>query len=325
MRFQLDDSEYSEFRRLTFDGGRHRLFASGDVIAGDCERLCELVRKHNLVHAVICFDSPGGDAVEGLRLGRFIRKSGFDTDVRHRKFEYDKGPIAICASAAAYAYAGGIFRYYSESVGKLGLHQFAPADGASLDHEITQLFVADVVQYFSEMGVNISTFVLASRIQNSQMGWLTDQAAATLQFCNNGLNKTTSEIKVADGMYYLKLEQLTDKVTSRVLIHRVEGKTSISSGIVTNPDRTAELATSTTSSYLEFDSDDIQREVGNLGTYPDDHTLWIIRSLTQIQIDALIECNSIGTWIENSGPMRWGALLDLTSVKSSVIQFFKNT
>lgn len=325
MQFQIDESPFSEFRRLALDGGRYTVFASGNVESGDHERFLEFVEHRQIGHAVICFNSPGGNAREGLRLGREIRRLGFDTDVRRSDHKDGSGAIAICASAAAYAYAGGVFRYIDDSAGRIGLHQFAPAQGEKVDHEITQFFVAELIEYFSSMAIDISTLMIASRTQSAEMDWLGETRCNQIGLSNNGVLNTTSEIKVVDGSFYLRLEQITDKVTARFLLHREASETVCSGGIVTSRERTEELFDATTSSYFEFDLNVIQKEEGEHCAYADDQTIWVSRLLTNQDLHFLKNCSSVGIRTENGGQLRWGAILDLIPVKQSMLHFLDNT
>jgi hypothetical protein len=129
--------------------------------------------------ATIEFDSPGGDLIGGMVLGRAIRAYGFATRVSDGR---------ECSSACAIAFLGGVSRYVSGG-GKLGVHQFASQPAiehpdspqfTGKDAIIDQDLVGQLLDYVKEMGVDSDVVAIASRTQPTDIHWLTkDEIVST--------------------------------------------------------------------------------------------------------------------------------------------------
>lgn len=136
-------------------------------------------------------DSPGSDVFGALALGREIRALGLNTVVEDH-----------CLSACAYAFLGGVLRTVEFSPANpepwdvrpdevaFGLHRFRSGQASSqpvseqhaehldefdrlkrfsTEEEVAQFVSALLVEYFLEMNVDPSVFVLASRQDSSEM------------------------------------------------------------------------------------------------------------------------------------------------------------
>ena len=86
------------------------IFVTGELIFGDDERFIN--RIVDIDDGIVIFDSPGGNMVAGLEIGRAIRIKGFATLVPD---DYE------CASACALSWLGGRVRYLAAS-GRVGFH-----------------------------------------------------------------------------------------------------------------------------------------------------------------------------------------------------------
>lgn len=119
-------------------------------------------------------DSPGGNLVEGLAVGRLIRERGLHTEVgslRTGDYGLELAPGA-CASACAIAFLGGAARSLSDPAA-LGFHRFyRPIDPGALpqtrdgdfDRGLAQAQIISgaVVAFMVEMGVNARVFTSGS-------------------------------------------------------------------------------------------------------------------------------------------------------------------
>lgn len=129
--------------------------------------------------------SYGGSLAEGIKLGRLLRKNGFTTDVSfcftESRVDDDGSTVepvsryelrdAVCESACALAFLGGVFRSAYE--GALSFHQFALPEeidrplksqrslsGVLID---AQIMSADVISYLNDMDVDAILFVESSK------------------------------------------------------------------------------------------------------------------------------------------------------------------
>jgi hypothetical protein len=109
---------------LLLAGEHWRIYLSGEIARGDAERLVKLIADNRIPAATLYFDSPGGNLLEGLALGRLVRKLGFWTDIGRRRGETNETAGGICLSACAYAYLGGVYRFHRDD-SKYGVHRFS--------------------------------------------------------------------------------------------------------------------------------------------------------------------------------------------------------
>jgi hypothetical protein len=94
------------------------------------------------------FHSPGGNLAAGLALGRLIRAAGYSTRIGRTislsddvtsVYEYKR---AICLSACAYAFLGGIDRSFGKN--KIyGLHRFGPTTGRDVSGDALSFIARD--------------------------------------------------------------------------------------------------------------------------------------------------------------------------------------
>lgn len=324
MQFWIDTTEQANFRRMTLNGGKHEIFAAGTIDSGASLRLSMLVTLNQIDHAIVYFDSPGGSLSGGIELGRTIRKLGFETGVKSANYQYEKGPLAFCASACAYAFAGGTARFYDDQVGKLGLHQFYANENVNISAEDAQFTSGYLIEYLDEMGVSGKAFSLASKSSRNEMTWLTNPEAEEVALANNGIEPTVAEIKLSDGKPYLRIQQNFNDVTSRVLIMCDDQNIVVMGGIVTTPAVSNDQSSIFSISYLEFGVIEYGRILESKGFSVSDSTIWIEREIPRSRMELLTQSDSMGMWLENGGALRWGSFLNLKQVRPQIKSFLEN-
>ena len=324
MQFQTEaDTIENRFSRITMRGGRYDIYATGVIEEDSAKRLQDFVALRKIDRARVYFDSPGGSLGGGLRLGRAIRQLGFETGIRTQNYEFDQRPVATCASACAYAFAGGVSRFYDDTAGRLGLHQFYNAE-VNLSSSQTQLMSGVILEFLNSMGVDGRAFAIASVTDKSDMSWLSTSEAEAIGIADNGISPTQAEIRLSQGQSYLRLQQDYNDVTSRVLIYCTPGGVEISGGIVTTPAHSAGLIQYFGISYLEFDQTEYKSVNNSRGSEVSDSTIWIKRSLDQKDVGLLRESDSLGMWLHNGGAMRWGSYINLKQVRSQINSYLDN-
>lgn len=319
MEFFVDQSENARFFDLVHNGGVRRVYASGVITDGTTERFLTFVQINGIDNALVHLSSPGGSLAEGIRLGKAIRSLSFSTTVGDRTDE--KTETSVCASACAYAFAGGTSRFLSDYTGKLGIHQFYSSSDSQLSEQDAQIVSGVIVAYLSEMGIDAKAFALSTVADRDGMIWLTPSIAEELLFANNGVAPTTSEIKLADMMPYLKLEQERHDSTARVLLYCHLKVMHIQFGIVTNPETAKLWAELVKTSYLEVDGVRQLAKDQSTGITVNDATVWIDRPLSKLQIGNLIKSRELAGWLDGYGAVRWGTSLDLRPVSQSISAF----
>jgi hypothetical protein len=105
----------------------------------------------------IDFHSPGGNLMAGLKLGELIRRAGYNTSIGHSMPLYGAMNThfyksAVCASACAYAFLGGVSRSYSGNA-FYGLHRFGVSD-KTVSGDDAQVVTGLLANYIERMGAS---------------------------------------------------------------------------------------------------------------------------------------------------------------------------
>jgi hypothetical protein len=321
MTFFMETSAESRFFTMT-QGGVFRIYASGEITEGTTERMLAFVRDQKVEAAKIHFDSPGGSLLEGMKLGRAIRALGFQTTVGVYNPKYVDGANShsICASACAYAFAGGVSRFLDEYSGALGIHQFYSAVG-NVSGESVQQVSGIIVAYLDEMGVDAKAFTLSTRADRDGMIWLNPELALRLRFANNGVAPPVAEIRLAGMRPYLRVEQEHHNVTTRVLFTCMDRRLSIGFGIVTDPETSQFIVAFPKRSYLELDHQEYLQVAGKVGAEANDSVVWLWRDLTAANLATITRASKVDGWVDGSGAVRWGAQLDMPTVREQIVDY----
>lgn len=325
MTFRMaPDAGVHLFYRETLGSGRHRIYASGEIEAQTAAKLKSFVELRRVESAVVIFDSSGGSLLGGIRLGEAIRRMEFDTSVATGSSDFESEKPAVCASACAYAFAGGLSRYLPKG-SALGVHQFYGVGDNLGDRGETQAVSAALVEYLTRMGVDSSAFVVASKAPSTGMTWLGSARATSLGLVNDGALPTTAEIKLADDMTpYLRLEQVRSNGTARVLMVCGTSGIMLSGGVVTEPELSLRRERAAERSYFEADGFELFSLPGQQGVTARDSTLWWDRAIPFEAGSVIAASKELAMWIENGTDLRWGMEVDLKPVAAQVGSFVAN-
>lgn len=210
------------------------IFASGDIDIDTADRLAAEASRRGLGRGtVLVLDSPGGRLLGGLRLGRAIRRFGFDTRIG-RIDETGRPSDGICASACALAFLGGSRRDVSPG-SRFGVHRFYFPEGSrSFDEDELgrlQELTGQLVNYASNMGVDARLVSMST--SKADLKVLTPEELRRLRVVWNPRSFSPWEVRTfmgglaavshsADGFADLSL--LCDETGTRraVLVHRFE-------------------------------------------------------------------------------------------------------
>lgn len=108
---------------------------SGDVRENESKILQQVLQQNPDV-AEVWLHSPGGIAIEGMRMGRILRDAGLVTRIRSR---------GQCYSACSMAFAGGMLRVV-EPGGMYGVHMFSAAGSAEFREQLRRGLAGDAQQ-----------------------------------------------------------------------------------------------------------------------------------------------------------------------------------
>lgn len=189
----LDFSEHFN-GAMRIDGESTWFYAEGQIEVGDTERFETFLEGRSIwKNQRIVFNSPGGNILEGMRLGAAIRSKGFRTAVAKttKGRSFSEVSAGICASSCVLAFAGGVQRGASEG-SRVGVHQmsvdftalFSRRDvtvaDLSANFSEAQKAVSLVLTHFMSMGIDPSIVELMTGASASDIRWLTvDEAKRT--------------------------------------------------------------------------------------------------------------------------------------------------
>jgi hypothetical protein len=189
------------------------LFASGVIDTNAPSRFEAFVKANNIPSgSLLNFDSPGGNLLAGLELGKEIRADGLDTDVAAEngidKYGLAESKPSLCASACTLAFLGGRFRYVDDK-SIYAVHRFYFVGNVVDGSDVAQEVSAAIVQYIRDMGVDPQFFTLMTQAGRSQVLIPTRQQLLSLNIVNNGADKPVWTIASIPQGIYLKGEEQT--------------------------------------------------------------------------------------------------------------------
>ena len=152
------DTETIEGREITF------ISVTGELVSGDEESFADAVIR--VKAGAVVFDSPGGDLVAGIEIGKAIRLKGLKTLVAGGD---------MCASACALAWLGGIDRFMADGA-RIGFHAVTLVDDPA--HRAHSVGNALVGAYLNQLGLPDVAVAYITQAQPNEMQWLTLSDAA---------------------------------------------------------------------------------------------------------------------------------------------------
>lgn len=306
-------------------GGETRIYANGEITPSTTIEFERFVKEKNITSATVLFNSSGGSLFGGMQLGKKIRSLGFDTGIA----TYSKGQMVekgYCASACAYAFAGGHGRYFSGGETKLGLHQFS-APNNTIDNEMAQVTSGLIVAYLQNMGVDALAFSASSFFNSDEILWLTVQDTEKLRLSNNGKQLAIAELKQHQGQTYLKIEQEYTNFDSRFILFCINGKLRLSGGLVTTAEDSKNKFDWATRSFFTFDQKTIQPQQKlsmPKGLQHSESVVWVHRDLSPSDVQKLLSSKSIAAWIGADGAMGYTAEVDISKIKFKIHDYITN-
>lgn len=184
MRFTLvsDDVECPQCRYIR---------ASGDIEDFTAAQFRQFVNRFDLAGQplTVMLNSPGGDVIAGLRLGREFREQGFNTQVGRAQRLPQGGyqlRVGDCASACTFAFLGGLSRYAEDDV--IGVHRFYPGnlepDERVIPRPGDEAVAAMIKVYAVDMGVDDSFIDISMAVPPADMRYMSNTELRRLAVVN---------------------------------------------------------------------------------------------------------------------------------------------
>jgi hypothetical protein len=226
-------------------GNAWTIFADGVIDAEAGARLRTFIQERHIPRkSMLYLNSPGGNLIGGMELGRVIRDAELITDVGRPAGDTKKTVLAAgCYSACTLAFLGGEFRYLSEG-SKYGVHRFYSAVKSDQDADLAQIVSASVVQYARDMGVDPEFLTEMTKAGKAEVNLIPYNDLVRLNVINNGQTKTRWTIESMGEAIYLKGERATFHGINKFIL-------------ICNSNRTVTL-------YAIFDPERREREIAKM-------------------------------------------------------------
>jgi hypothetical protein len=196
-----------------FLGGGWFLYLDGDIELDSGEKFEEYLKINKVpAYSLVIFNSPGGNPIGGMKLGRAIRKYGLETSVGRQTAKVEKEIRATepgeCYSACALAYMGGKFRFLSGD-SKIGVHRFYFTEKTDDAVDFAQIASAAIVNYLSDMDIDPKFLSVMTLASGKQIYTPSKAVLEEFNVVNNGFTKTIWTFQNFEKLIYLKGERDT--------------------------------------------------------------------------------------------------------------------
>ncbi len=190
-------------------GNAWTIYADGPIDADAGPRLDRLIKDNDIPpKSLLYLNSPGGDFMGGITLGRVIRSALMLTYVGRETADRLKPQAGECLGACALAFLGGDFRYLVDG-SIYGVHRFKAANADGQGADTAQVVSAEVVQYIRDMDVDPALFTEMSKVGPGEINRLSTADLKRLNVVNDGVKPTTWTVESIDQGIYLKGERET--------------------------------------------------------------------------------------------------------------------
>lgn len=197
--------------------GAWKIFLDGPIGRESPALVQQALEKTGSNPVFVYFNSPGGNLLSGIEIGRLIRKHGARTILGRGSLEADQAKPAECHSACSLAFLGGVYRYASEGA-IFGVHRFSSAVGPSdTDLDTAQILSAAVSTYIREMEVHPRLFDLMAATAKDEIYIVSPRMMEGLRVVNNGRKPAEWSIEARGGAQYLRGSQESESGTAKAL------------------------------------------------------------------------------------------------------------
>jgi len=180
------------------------MYIDGEFDKNSPEKVKQELQKLSKVGVSVYLNSPGGNLLAGVEIGRLIRKMAIDTNIGKMPSKNNHAQPGECYSACALAFLGGPYRYINKG-SVYGVHRASRSTGSeSMDLEVGQILSADIASYIREMGANPGLFDLMVKAGSNEIYLLSEHEAKDLYVVNNGRMSPEWSIEATPQGTYLK-------------------------------------------------------------------------------------------------------------------------
>jgi hypothetical protein len=279
-------------------GNAWALYLDGPIDSEAALRLETYIKQNKVPRdSWVILNSPGGSLLQGMELGKIIRKYNLRTDIgvrpkgASRRLEYNAGG---CYSACTLAYVGGRFRFL-HSGSHFGIHRFAFTSPHNNESDIAQIASAIIVGYLRTMDVNPDFFALSTQAGSNEIYEPPVKQLEELNVVTYGFGKPTWTIESNNGILYLKGERDTEYGINKLIL-MCPNRSAMVLHIIFDPQRREEAALQFSAHSLVIDG----REQPISSAWKKVLNGWFNSEyvLTSSQIQALRRAHTVGVIVQ---------------------------
>ena len=303
---------------------RWNIYLEGPIDEDSADTFLSEITLRNIKNGLVHINSPGGNLLSAMKLGRLIRKYGFSTYVGKEGSDKLRSLPGECYSACVLAFIGGYFRYCNPG-SKIGVHRFHSTTTSDDDMDIAQVMSATITNYLQEMDVDVGLFDRMSKVGKNELYLLNDNELKDLDVINGGQFSAKWTIEVFDGLIYLKGEQKTRHGIGKALFYCGSTGQLLFTALY-EAGRNAKKIVDTTGSYsIRFDGDFVPLAKP---IYPLNIENGYIRAtfmLSPDHIRRLLTATSVGWAAHPQNPeLFYGFIVDSTGSMEKIKEFIKS-
>lgn len=189
-------------------GAPTSIYLSGTIEKNSPKKIKEVLNKHKNEYIHIYIDSPGGNLIAGMEIGKILRDNSVSITVGKKGLER-KADAGLCMSSCSLAFLGGVYRYMAEG-SEYGVHRASTQSGPSeFDLDNGQIISALIGAYIREMEVDSRLLDLIVGVGKDDIYVLSTRELKEIGVINNGRKKSAWSVEVIEGGNYLKGTQET--------------------------------------------------------------------------------------------------------------------
>jgi len=182
LSIRVDPPDYD---KRVAGNARWDVYLEGDIEIGAAERVRRELEQIGADGADVYLDSTGGSLIDGIDIGRLLRKLGASTTVGVRSSGASAVDPGKCFSACAIAFLGGVYRYVP-SGSLYGVHRVSTSVRSPQDFDVGQMVAAQVAGYIRDMGVDGRLFERMAGVGGDQIYVLPPAELRALRVVNEG-------------------------------------------------------------------------------------------------------------------------------------------
>ena len=197
------------------------VFLEGEIDKQAAVRVKNVLTKLGDSTPNIYLDSPGGNLLAGMELGKVLRLASAHTNIG--KLVNGQIKSGACMSSCSLAFLGGVYRFIA-SGSVFGVHRISTTLApTSNDLDTGQILSAAISNYIRDMDVDPALFDRMVQAGKNEIYVLTPAETKALEVVNDGRKPSQWSIEANKDVQYLKGVQYTMHGMGKAIFYCIKG------------------------------------------------------------------------------------------------------